>query len=112
LPFNETRRKESYDFREFAGCKEGRYRKRMKDEVLLAAVNPEHLRKAWEVLQSLLEQCGPSTADEVSKLVPDADVKVLMAHIAVLKEQIDCGEIDPLNIDFEQETKAITSASE
>jgi len=50
--------------------------------------------------------------DEVSKLVPGADVKALMAHIAILKEQIDCGEIDTHNIDFEQEAKAITSASE
>jgi hypothetical protein len=50
--------------------------------------------------------------DEVSKLVPGADVKALMGHIAVVKEQIDCGEIDPHDIDFEQEAKALTSASE
>ena len=98
--------------KEFAGCREGRNEKRMEDEVLLAAVNPEHLRKAWEVFQSSAEKCAPSTVDEVSRLVPGSDVKALMAHIAILKEQIDCGEIDTDNIDFEQEAKAITSASE
>ena len=98
--------------REFAGRREGRNEKRMEDEVLLAAVNLEDLCKAWEVFRSLPEQCGPSNVDEVSKLVPGADVKALMAHIAILKEQIDCGEIDTHNIDFEQEAKAITSASE
>jgi hypothetical protein len=72
--------------REFAGRREGRNEKRMEDEVLLAAVNLEDLCKAWEVFRSLPEQCGPSNVDEVSKLVPGADVKALMAHIAVLKE--------------------------
>lgn len=95
-----------------AGCREGRKEKPMEDKVLLAAVNPEHLRKAWEVVQSSAEKCAPSTVDEVSKLLPGADVNALMVHIAILKEQIDCGDIDTHNIDFEQEAKAITSASE
>jgi hypothetical protein len=75
----------------------------------IASVNPEDLRKVWEAFPLMWEQHagGTSNREMVAKLAPGADFVSLIAHCAVLKNDIDCGKIDPKAIDFVEAAKPI-----
>jgi hypothetical protein len=76
----------------------------------IPAVNPDDLRKMWEVWDHMQEQkAGGLTLDDFSRtLSPGADIRAIVGHCIVLKQAIERGEMSPDNIDFEQAAKPVS----
>jgi hypothetical protein len=75
------------------------------EAMLIRAVNPDHLRRAWELFPELTApRCGgEKTRAVLGRLLPDANVEDLILHIAVLQNRLQPGE----SIDFDEAAKEI-----
>jgi hypothetical protein len=73
--------------------------------MLIPAVDPNHLRKAWELMPDLSAQrCGgEKTKDFLERVLPDANVEDLLLHIVVLHNRTKPYE----QIDFKEAAKEV-----